>query len=114
MTNNLTLSHKLKFNAGTTLGSTTAWVTKSYITAPTLSPSTDYVLWVIIDYITNGYYARYDAGGTNQAYYDDGNNYTTPVNPTVDYTLNNKFSIYATYTAADTSYTGPFPTFRQQ
>ena len=74
------------------------WETSTFSTKPTLSPSTDYVLMTIGDGYIDPYY---DTGDTDQGHIDTSNSFSSPSNPTDASHNNNKYSIYATYTAAE-------------
>jgi len=74
-----------------------AWQTITFVTKPTVSQSTEYVLGAGL-YIN--VYMKYDAGGANQGYVDTTNSYNLN-NPTDATTNTNKYSIYATYTAEE-------------
>ena len=49
---------------------------------------------------SNNVTVYYDSGSANQGHLDTGNSYTTPTDPTGASHNNNKYSIYATYTAS--------------
>jgi hypothetical protein len=62
------------------VSTTVQWKTFTFTTAPTLSPSTDYVLGIVTDvsiriYTTTGNIA-------NEGHYDTTNSYASPINPT--------------------------------
>jgi hypothetical protein len=71
------------------------WNTSTFGTDPTLSGSTAYVLLFVFDASWRVYY---DAGDTDQGHFDSSNSYASPSNPTLSH-LNNKYSVYCTYTA---------------
>ncbi len=72
------------------------WNTSTFGTSPSLSASTAYVLLFVFD---GNWVAYYDSGDTNQGHYDTSNSYASPTNPSLSH-LNNKYSIYCTYTAS--------------
>jgi len=69
--------------------------TFTFPTSPTII-DTDYVLMVIVDGQTNYYW--YDSNTVT--YYQDGNDYDSPSNPTGASSGTRKYSIYCTYTPA--------------
>ncbi len=85
-----------------------SFVTASFGTVPTLSASTDYVMFIIHNDSGWSNYSLYDTGTANYYYFDGSNSYTTPTNPTDAVTTgddnggpnNAKLSQYITYTAA--------------
>lgn len=82
-------------------GTTASWETSPYSNKPSITGSSDYWLTGIV---SSGFFQyRYDSGSPNQSFFlsSGGGNYSNPTNPsggTVFYS-NDKFSIYATYTA---------------
>jgi hypothetical protein len=72
------------------------WNTSTFGTDPTLSGSTAYVLLFVFDASWRVYY---DSGDTDQGHFDGSNSYASPTDPSLSH-LNNKYSIYCTYTAA--------------
>lgn len=77
-----------------------AWKTSTFSTPPTVSGSTDYVLMSINNYTGSNSGLMYNSGDANQGHEDETNSYTTPANPGTVTHSTNKYSIYATYTAA--------------
>lgn len=84
-----------------------SFTSSSFATAPTLSASTDYILFVIHSDGDWSNYSLYDTGSANQYHFDGSNSYTTPTNPTDAVhgddnggPSNAKVSSYITYTAA--------------
>jgi len=85
---------------GITLIGATGWAISTFATPPTLSANTDYVLMVTLQTASVKDF-NYDTGDANQGHYDLSNSYTAPENPTDANTNTDKYSIYATYTAAE-------------
>lgn len=81
---------------------TPAWRTSTFSISPSLTPLTDYVLMMIHDDGDFSSFATYyyDAGDVNQEHNDATNNYAVPQDPIGAGHQNDRFSIYATYTAA--------------
>jgi hypothetical protein len=81
-------------------GSGTTLKTSSFGTAPSISPSTNYLLGIIASGADSGQVQiAYDTGMTSK--YDSTNSYSSPANlGSVSDILNTKFSIYCTYTAS--------------
>lgn len=72
--------------------------TSSYSSPPTISATTDYFLTIVTN--DGGWSLHYDAGTTDQGIIDTTNSHSSPTNPTDAAANNNKYSIYATYTAS--------------
>jgi len=84
---------------GDAVTTTFGWFTSSFSTAPSISNGTSYILSYICPSGSQLQYS-YDSGDTNQGMVDETNNYTTPTNPTDATRNDNKYSVYATYTAS--------------
>ena len=72
------------------------WYTSSFVTPPTLSPSTNYILCVIADGTVQ--YKRH-GGSTDQTLYDASNSYASPTDPSDAARYDLELSIYCTYGA---------------
>lgn len=83
----------------------TAWHTSTYVSKPTISASTAYILGAL-DPTSTSYY--WDAGDANQGHMDP-NSFTTPTNLSTPTHNTNKYSIYATYTPSGGGEAAPAP-----
>jgi hypothetical protein len=77
-----------------------AWRKHTYVSPPSISPSTNYILGFTGS--SGDAYVLADVNASYTSWYDYSNNYTTPTNPTdaEDDTSHYLMSIYATYTAS--------------
>jgi len=73
------------------------WYTFTFVTSPTITGNTEYILSIIAD--TTDERSYFDTGSTGDGIEDSSNSYSSPTNPTDAVDGNKIYSIYATYTA---------------
>jgi hypothetical protein len=90
------------------------WRDFSFSSSPTISASTNYVVWIMGECTglgDNYLYLGYDGGGSSAGAYARKTTYGTWDNPIASVTVNDKlYSIYASYTASATPTPTPSPT----
>lgn len=102
VTNGVSNATELPYSAG----QVPSWATCTFSTPPTLSPNTDYILYIIHSDPDWSNYSAYDTGSANQYYFDSSNSYASPTDPTDAVNTGDdnggpntaKLSVYITYT----------------